>query len=131
ETFAAEGTAIGRGLVRLGADDLLGLLRLDIFSRRRPAACQARVAEFFIPTDWRNTGSRRLDALDRSRAWVYPLAEFARRFFEVVAAALGAGFRRGLRLRVCCRALIYPAALRALHLFPVLDSMRKKIVSAN
>ena len=72
----------------------------------------------------RHPGSRRVDALDRCRARLRSLAEFARHFLDLVAASPGARVRRWIRLRLRSRALIYPTALRALHLLPILRGIR-------
>ena len=108
------------GLARLGVDRLLGLPGLDIFPRRRSAARRAGVAKFSVSAQRRHRGPRRVDALDRRGAWLHPLAELPRSVFGVVAPPPGPGVRRRIRLRVRGRALIYPAALRALHLLPIL-----------
>src|ERR1051326_8641620 len=110
-------------MVRVASDGLLGLLRLDIFPRGRSPARRAGASQFSVFAGQRHPGSRRLDAGNCCRAWLCSLAEFARNFFDLVASAATARLCRWIRLRLRRRAFIYPAALRALHLLPILTEV--------
>src|SRR4051812_4666389 len=107
-------------MVRVAADGVLGLLRLDFFPRRGSPSCRSGFTQLCFFTEPGNAESWRLDALDRNRARNRALAKFPGNVFNLVAPPTRPGLRGRIRLRLRRRALIYPTALRALHLLPIL-----------